>query len=336
MKKLLSYVTAVCLGASMVAPMVSNAIYDIEDLNSPALNRFNDEEKYVKLDVKYNDLIFTVTENMSAEQIDDISLYATKNGCGIYALIPTRLMGHGEDYVSAGFNLAEGATKEQVSKLLNDKFNKEFEITGFNYSPDYKYQIKCLSVDTKEICDILKEEKLIESFIIPEGFVQIKEFSSCSETYALNYWLKDEDYETIEKYVTENDFGEFVYNELGFIAPDFTDLYLDTVDCDTVEEKLDVALDIYKNTGVRPSYTSPEISNVTETGLIDVFNAIDGDANNDKVMTISDAAAIMQAIGNPDKYALSRQGEFNADSKGDGLTVDDAVAIQKRLAEIAE
>ena len=44
----------------------------------------------------------------------------------------------------------------------------------------------------------------------------------------------------------------------------------------------------------------------------------------------------MQAIANPDKYKLSAQGEFNADSKGDGLTVDDAIAIQKKLAGITE
>ena len=62
------------------------------------------------------------------------------------------------------------------------------------------------------------------------------------------------------------------------------------------------------------------------------LNYVDGDANRDKITTIADAAAIMQAIANPDKYALSAQGKFNADSKGDGLTVDDAVAIQKKLA----
>lgn len=334
MKKLLSCVTAVCLGALTVAPMVSNAIYDIEDLSSPALNKFNDEEKYVKLDKKYNDLIFTVTENMSVEQIENISLYATKNGCSVYALIPTKLMGHGEDYVSAGFNLAEGATEEKVSKLLNDKFNGNFTITSYNYNPNYKYQVKCLPVESKEICDILKEEKLIDSFIIPGGFVQIKEFSSCSETYALNYWLTDDDYKTIEKYAAENAFGEFVYNGLGYSGLNHSEFYLVTVDCDTVEEKLDVALDIYKNTGVRPSYTSPEISNATETGLIDVFNAVNGDANCDKSATMADAAAILQAIGNPDKYALSYQGEFNADYAGDGLTPDDAIAIQKKLAGI--
>ena len=51
---------------------------------------------------------------------------------------------------------------------------------------------------------------------------------------------------------------------------------------------------------------------------------------------MADAAAILQAIGNPDKYKLSAQGEFNADFACDGLTVDDAVRIQKKLAGITE
>ena len=61
-----------------------------------------------------------------------------------------------------------------------------------------------------------------------------------------------------------------------------------------------------------------------------------GDANCDNIQSMADAAAILQAIGNPDKYKLSVQGEFNADFACDGLTVDDAVAIQKKLAGIAE
>ncbi|MBQ2135341.1 MAG: lysophospholipase, partial [Clostridia bacterium] len=38
-----------------------------------------------------------------------------------------------------------------------------------------------------------------------------------------------------------------------------------------------------------------------------------GDANCDKVVSIADATAILQSIGNPDKYALSEQGAVNAD-----------------------
>ena len=56
-----------------------------------------------------------------------------------------------------------------------------------------------------------------------------------------------------------------------------------------------------------------------------------GDANCDGNVTIADSTAIFQAIGNPDKYALSANGENNADvySRGDGLTVQDALSIQR-------
>jgi hypothetical protein len=81
-----------------------------------------------------------------------------------------------------------------------------------------------------------------------------------------------------------------------------------------------------------------ETSDSQYTGEADFseISYVDGDANRDKITTIADAAAIFQSLANPDKYKLSAQGEFNADSKGDGITVDDAVRIQKKLAGITE
>lgn len=62
-----------------------------------------------------------------------------------------------------------------------------------------------------------------------------------------------------------------------------------------------------------------------------------GDANNDGTVTIADATAILQAIGNADKYALSEQGAANADVNGEtGLTVDDAIVIMKVDAKLLE
>ena len=103
----------------------------------------------------------------------------------------------------------------------------------------------------------------------------------------------------------------------------------------TLENHIDLMYRITQEISVNPSAIGgTDIGNsLSVKGItIDILNAVDGDANNDSTTTIADAAAIMQAIANPDKYALSAQGEFNADSKGDGLTVDDAVAIQKKLA----
>lgn len=53
-----------------------------------------------------------------------------------------------------------------------------------------------------------------------------------------------------------------------------------------------------------------------------------GDANYDGIVTIADAAAIYQHLGNFDKYALSEQGTVNADIDGEaGVTVSDAIMI---------
>lgn len=59
-------------------------------------------------------------------------------------------------------------------------------------------------------------------------------------------------------------------------------------------------------------------------------NNMFGDANCDDKVTIADATAILQALGNPDKYGLSEQGAINADccNNGDGVLTNDALAIQ--------
>ncbi|MDE5570225.1 MAG: hypothetical protein K2I82_06175 [Ruminococcus sp.] len=58
-------------------------------------------------------------------------------------------------------------------------------------------------------------------------------------------------------------------------------------------------------------------------------NAVYGDANEDGFVDIADATAIVQHMGNPDEYALSKQGEINADivNQGDGVTGVDAMAL---------
>ena len=61
-----------------------------------------------------------------------------------------------------------------------------------------------------------------------------------------------------------------------------------------------------------------------------------GDANCDGQVTMADAAAVFQALGNSDKYALSTQGAKNADviDNGKGVTAADAIAIQAVSANL--
>ena len=59
--------------------------------------------------------------------------------------------------------------------------------------------------------------------------------------------------------------------------------------------------------------------------------AVSGDTNLDGNVSIADAVAILQYIGNKDKYPLSDTAKANADvsGNGDGITPNDALTIQK-------
>lgn len=67
---------------------------------------------------------------------------------------------------------------------------------------------------------------------------------------------------------------------------------------------------------------------------VDILLGLDtersGDANTDGKVNIADAVLIMQSLSNPDDYALTAKGKFNADvyNTGDGVTSADALQIQ--------
>ena len=67
-------------------------------------------------------------------------------------------------------------------------------------------------------------------------------------------------------------------------------------------------------------------------------NCVWGDANCDGSVTMADAAAVFQTLGNSDKYALSEQGAKNADviDNGKGITAADAIAVQAVSAKLLD
>ena len=88
----------------------------------------------------------------------------------------------------------------------------------------------------------------------------------------------------------------------------------------------------------KPATTTKPVVTTTATPVNpgDTSVTIAGDANCDGVITMADAAAIFQHLGNFDKYALSAQGAANADvfNKGDGITSSDALSVQKYNAKL--
>lgn len=106
----------------------------------------------------------------------------------------------------------------------------------------------------------------------------------------------------------------------------------DTEDTISVEYKKIEVIYEYENTGEQDK-TEPttEPTEPTKTPEVTLY----GDANNDGVVTIADASAILQYIANSDKYPLSKQGAANADVNGiAGVTADDAIVIQKIDAKL--
>lgn len=73
------------------------------------------------------------------------------------------------------------------------------------------------------------------------------------------------------------------------------------------------------------------VSNTGNTGAVRF-----GDANCDEEVTVADAAAILQYLGNSETNKLSDAGLVNADcfNPGDGVTPKDAIAIQKFRANL--
>lgn len=82
--------------------------------------------------------------------------------------------------------------------------------------------------------------------------------------------------------------------------------------------------------------TKPTETTTVTTSGGDIEVTVMGDANCDGILTIADATAIIQHLGNHDEYALSEQGEKNADcyNPGDGVTGKDALAIQNLEAKL--
>ena len=84
--------------------------------------------------------------------------------------------------------------------------------------------------------------------------------------------------------------------------------------------------------GTTPKPTEPDTkpTNPTATSSTGGKSTLIGDANCDGRVTIADATAIVQHLGNQDEYALSEQGKINGDVDGvPGITGADANELMK-------
>ncbi|MDE5569077.1 MAG: dockerin type I repeat-containing protein [Ruminococcus sp.] len=145
---------------------------------------------------------------------------------------------------------------------------------------------------------------------------EVTSFELCENPVSYIFWFF-EDYanttDEIQKFLSE--YGQFSADEISEM---------------TMEEYMIAANQIKDETGHCLGMWCQESVEKRED-IIDVLNSIESDANEDGEVNIADAAAIVRHMGNPDLYALTPQGYFNADIDGDGLTGADAIEIQYKV-----
>lgn len=241
----------------------------------------------------------------------------------------------------------------QITKQINE-IDSSLRLYGGhggydkNGKLDYVYQIDSIKetggqnqiIETKtvkKIYELLKDDVLSFNFICDEyGEENIR------YTYLTAYHFNEDIYITpvLEKFISENGINaqivtykrgdkdingnEVWYDYMIYVIPD---------DEISAAEHLELAEKIYESTGLAPCGISLDVVHIITGTTIDVYNAIDGDTNNDGELTVADAAAILQYLGNAEAYPISDQGKFNADIEDDGITAADALTVQKMVLQ---
>lgn len=320
MKEFLSVLLASVISALSVVPFSSGAIINTTGKDNLA------EQGLVKLDEKY----MPMYESWKQYYLD-AEFYIKDDG----TIITTKPYANNV-YVC---RLKYGIDEFDVNKMLEDELTFDARIYtipggGFTNTRNVYADRK----NIKELADFLVNNELIDSF----SCTDLLSITSIEGGYGDNcVHYKTPGFSSVSDKVTLEDVLEYAQNN-GFKTETSTEtrnneerltkVFVYTKSGTTIEEKLDTALEIYNALGVRPYTFSPTNFETLESNVVDVLNAVDGDANEDGNVNMADATAIVQAIGNPDKYALSPQGEFNADMDGDGLTGMDAIEIQMKVA----
>ena len=287
-----------------------NAQYDDPYLNDPPL---------VILENKLNDRIYISTPDDEKITIDVIKA------------------------LFSGFTTENGDNIEVSSAIYDNDFRGKYEcyVTPYNdEKPDSV--LKFTSNDARKIKELLNKDNTADNIVFANNVFNpmFGGYSLTNLVISPALYTKELNGKTLDKNDREPEaFGfELLQNYLSDKDYDLTletrvGIYLAPNKPLSLEEHLALLKEIYENCGLvmKCGY---DLSDRECSVGVDLFNAVDGDANCDSQMDISDAVLIMQSISNPAKYKLSEQGSFNSDLNGDGITNLDALAIQKKLLKL--
>ncbi len=332
-RKILSSALAAIMTFSSIVAMTSNAIIQWGNKDNPDFLKktFNGNI----LDEKY----YPIYEPWLADSSD---CYISPEGNHLVIVNPL------ENVISCKSTLYPSPKAENnkelwveynayISKInieLKEKFGKDISISNFN---DELHLYNRGGYNIKEIIVFLQSYDTLYDMKYQTDRVSFTDVYSDYVTTYVDFSNTGEETKSVISYVQENIPEAEFYLEDNNTPTDSIEnagnFTIKLKDNYSLTAHLDLALEIFEATGVRPDGISPSIYTSGCFSNIYLDNYLNGDANCDQKYSIADSTAILQALGNPDKYGLSTQGLFNADSTGDGLTVEDAVAIKTALAK---
>ena len=338
MKKSLAGIIAAAMAATAVlTPTSANAqwVYGLDNIEKAM-----EEKGYTRVD-NVTFFEWALYENVAPEE--DYYVYVNEDGRRFVTV--NKVEGAHDAY----FTLADGVTKEDVENALYEEYKDNYEKVQFWLDlyarepvPSYSIMRNCThSSITKqeavEYLEFLKEQQLISGGkLVAEKYnlCPLKSMNNKNEMGITLYELFRGDTDQFEI------FKEFVENELEGYSVDIFKKYPNSYLVDivppegaTLYDQIETAQKIYEGTHLSPYYSTDGrafMHHSSDDVEVDVYNALKGDANCDRKVTIADPVAILQNIANKDKYGLSAQGKFNGDVTGeyDGLTAADAYELQ--------
>lgn len=242
------------------------------------------------------------------------------------SLIPAAAAGE-TVLITAGKVSAEAGEPFEVEVTLSDI--PDSGIRGCSFSIEFDKSV--VSIDEITVGKLAEDgagatdpsASLLPTFnsylVNDEGFASVMWSTSLDDA---TYWLKGEGVlctvkGTVSSSAKSGDKSDIKVVPVKRMTNTSSGVANETIDCG------------YLKDGKKVSYEVKTVSGLVTVGSIHSDATLKGDANCDGKISIADATAILQSLGNKDKYGLSDAGAANADVvEPTGITTADAVQIK--------
>ncbi|GEM_PF-2621533 len=334
-----------------VADMLSEN-YTIESaVENFSYRKFDDITVEYDVFIKAENSNFVMMHDLSAEELENFNKKLSENNVKAHFETSTESESYGLAIYDEGLTSAE--IRENAEKIQ--------EITGFSpqagstevITPSYGL---CVNFSARyKVSDEIKERMEQEQTAIPVVLTyenmslynvektytsKVNDYKELiAMQYAFNY-TAEEKKKLIEDFKTTtwtNLISRERENRVKYVLK-YSDLSIDDVSysigeskisCTLTPEQIDNIADSNNIKSIRMIYVGEDFDTENQA-FYDSFSPVEGDANGDKRVSISDSVCILQYIANAEKYPLSPTLLVNADiADNDGVSAYDASYIQK-------